>query len=76
MVAAPVVAVYISPTWASRRSDAVFDWTLRHRRILLTVILIVVGSFVAARGLCSTSPTPDTADSDDQRAAVVVDRWT
>jgi hypothetical protein len=49
MVAAPVVAVYVAPTWAGRRSDAVFDWTLRHRRILLTSILIVVGTFVAVR---------------------------
>jgi hypothetical protein len=29
----------------------VFDWTLRHRRILLTTILIVVGSFVSARAV-------------------------
>ena len=51
MVAAPVVANYVAPTWAGRRSDAVFDWTLRHRRILLTVILIAVGSFVAGRAV-------------------------
>jgi MFS family permease len=51
MVAAPVVAAYIAPAWASRRSDAVFDWTLRHRRILLTVILVAVGSFVAVRAV-------------------------
>ena len=51
MVAAPVVGTYVAPTWAGRRSDAVFDWTLRHRRILLTTILIVVGTFVAARAL-------------------------
>jgi Sap, sulfolipid-1-addressing protein len=51
MVAAPVVAAYAAPAWAGRRSDAVFDWTLRHRRILLTVILIAVGSFVAIRAV-------------------------
>jgi len=51
MVATPVVANYVAPKWAGRRSDAVFDWTLRHRRILLTVILIVVGSFVAGRAV-------------------------
>ena len=51
MVAAPVVGTYVSPAWAGRRSDAVFDWTLRHRRILLTTILIAVGLFVAARAI-------------------------
>jgi hypothetical protein len=51
MVAAPVIGTYVSPVWAGRRSDAVFDWTLRHRRILLTTILIVVGLFVAIRAL-------------------------
>jgi hypothetical protein len=51
MVAAPVAGTYLAPTWAGRRSDAVFEWTLRHRRILLTTILIVVGTFVAARAL-------------------------
>jgi hypothetical protein len=51
MVAAPVVGTYVSPAWAGRRSDALFDWTLRHRRILLTTILILVGSFVAARAV-------------------------
>ncbi len=49
MVAAPVVGSYVAPTWTDRRLDTVFDWTLRHRRILLTTILIVVGAFVAAR---------------------------
>lgn len=49
MVAAPVVAAHVAPAWARRRSDAVFDWTLRHRRILLTTILIMVGTYVAAR---------------------------
>jgi hypothetical protein len=57
MVAAPVVATYVSPTWAGRRSDAVFDWTLRHRRILLTTILLAVGSFVAVRALLHLSRT-------------------
>ena len=51
MVAAPVVGTYVAPTWAGRRSDAVFDWTLRHRRILLTTILIVVGTFIAVRAV-------------------------
>jgi Sap, sulfolipid-1-addressing protein len=51
MVATPVVAVYVAPAWAGRRSDAVFDWTLRHRRILLTAILVVVGTFVAVRAV-------------------------
>ncbi|MGZ4740521.1 MAG: GAP family protein [Ilumatobacteraceae bacterium] len=51
MVAAPVVGTYVSPTWAGRRSDAVFDWTLRHRRILLTTIMMVVGTFIAVRAV-------------------------
>ncbi len=51
MVAAPVVAAYVAPTWAARRSDAVFDWTLRHRRIVLTTILIAVGLFIAVRAV-------------------------
>ena len=51
MVAAPVVAAYVAPTWAGERSDAVFNWTLRHRRILLSSILFVVGLFVAVRAL-------------------------
>ena len=57
MVAAPVVGTYISPAWARRRSDEVFDWTLRHRRILLTTILIVVGAFIAARALLHLTRT-------------------
>ena len=57
MVAAPVVGTYVSPAWAGRRSDAVFDWTLRHRRILLTTILIVVGSFVAVRAVLHLTRT-------------------
>ena len=57
MVAAPVVGTYVSPAWAGRRSDAVFDWTLRHRRILLTTILIVVGSFVAVRAVLHLTHT-------------------
>jgi hypothetical protein len=51
MVAAPVVAAYVSPVWASRRSDLVFEWTLRHRRVLLTTIMVVVGTFVAVRAV-------------------------
>jgi hypothetical protein len=57
MVAAPVIATYLSPAWAGRRSDSVFDWTLRHRRILLTTILIVVGSLIAARALLHLTRT-------------------
>ena len=51
MVAAPVVGTYVAPTWTARRMDAVFDWTLRHRRIVLTTILIVVGIFIVVRAL-------------------------
>ncbi len=51
MVAAPVVATYVAPEWSARRLDAVFAWTLRHRRILLTIILIVVGLFIAVRAI-------------------------
>jgi hypothetical protein len=51
MVGAPVLGTYLSPATAGRRSDAVFDWTLRHRRILLTTILITVGSFIALRAV-------------------------
>jgi hypothetical protein len=57
MVAAPVVGTYVSPAWAARRSDAVFNWTLRHRRILLTTILIIVGSFVAVRAVLHLTRT-------------------
>lgn len=57
MVAAPVVGTYVSPASAGRRSDALFDWTLRHRRILLTTILIVVGSFIAARSVLHLTHT-------------------
>lgn len=57
MVGAPVVATYISPEWASRRSDAVFDWTLRHRRVLLTTILIVVGVFISTRAVLHLTHT-------------------
>jgi hypothetical protein len=51
MVAAPVVATYVAPTWSGRHLDALFAWTLRHRRILLTTILIAVGLFIAARAV-------------------------
>ena len=57
MVAAPVVGTYVSPTWAGRRSDEVFAWTLRHRQILLTTILLAVGSFVAVRALLHLTRT-------------------
>ena len=51
MVALPVVATYVSPAWAGARLDAVFTWTLRHRRVLLTTILMAVGLFISARAL-------------------------
>jgi hypothetical protein len=51
MVAAPVVATYAAPTWSARRLDVLYDWTLRHRRILLTTILIAVGIFIAVRAV-------------------------
>lgn len=51
MVAAPVVATYVSPMWAGSRSDSVFDWTLRHRRVLLTTIAIVAGVFISTRAV-------------------------
>ena len=55
MVAAPVVATYASPAWAGSRSDAVFEWTLRHRRVLLTTTLIVVGVFISSRAVLHLS---------------------
>ena len=57
MVAAPVVGTYISPEWAGRRSDAVFDWTLRHRHVLLTTILFLVGVFIAVRAVLHLTHT-------------------
>jgi hypothetical protein len=51
MVAAPVVATYMAPERSARRLDAVFDWTLHHRRVLLTVILLLVGTFICARSV-------------------------
>ena len=57
MVAAPVVGSYVALTWASCRSDAVFDWTLRHRRILLTTILVAVGAFVVVRSVLHLTHT-------------------
>ncbi|HEY0518435.1 MAG TPA: GAP family protein [Ilumatobacteraceae bacterium] len=55
MVATPVVGTYLSPAWAARKSDALFDWTLHHRRILLTTIVIAVGSFIAVRAVLHLS---------------------
>jgi hypothetical protein len=57
MVAAPVVATYVSPVWAGGRLDAVFVWTLRRRRILLTTILIAVGLFISARAILHLTHT-------------------
>lgn len=57
MVAAPVVGSYVSPAWAARRSDVVFDWTLRHRHLLLTTILITVGLFISVRAVLHLTRT-------------------
>jgi hypothetical protein len=51
MVAAPVLGTYLAPTWTHARLNAVFEWTLVHRRILLTTIFILVGTFGAARAV-------------------------
>ncbi len=55
MVAFPVVATYVSPVWAGRHSDRLFDWTLRHRRVLLVTIVAVLGLFIVARALIHLS---------------------
>jgi hypothetical protein len=57
MVAAPVVSTYVSPVWAGRRSDAVFDWTLRHRHLLLTTIVIAAGIFISVRAVLHLTHT-------------------
>lgn len=49
MVAVPVVGSYVAPAWSARRSDAVFDWTLRHRRNVLIVTLTTIGVLIAVR---------------------------
>jgi hypothetical protein len=49
MVAAPVVGMYAAPRWTTHHMDRMYGWTLRHRRILLTVILGAVGLFIAVR---------------------------
>ena len=51
MVATPVVASYVSPIWAARHSDRMFDWTLRHKRTLLIVILALLGLFISVRAI-------------------------
>ena len=51
MVMAPVIATYAAPTWTARHMDSVFRWTLFHRRNLLTLILTVVGVFIATRAV-------------------------
>ncbi len=51
MVALPVAGTYMSPTWAARHSDRMFDWTLRHRRNLLVTIVAVLGLFIAVRAI-------------------------
>jgi hypothetical protein len=45
------VGTYVAPTWTHARLNVVFGWTLVHRRILLTAIFILVGTFVAARAV-------------------------
>ena len=49
MVALPVVGSYLSPEWAARHSDRLFDWTLRHRRHLLITIVAALGLFIVVR---------------------------
>ena len=49
MVALPVIANYVSPVWAAHNSDRLFDWTLRHRRNLLILIVTVLGLFISVR---------------------------
>jgi len=51
MVGIPVLGSYTSPTWAARRSDALFNWTLRHRRTLLITIVTAVGLFISVRAI-------------------------
>jgi len=51
MVALPVVGHYVSPEWAARRSDQLFNWTLHHRRNLVSAIVAVVGFLIAARAV-------------------------
>ena len=57
MVAIPVVATYVSPLWAGARMDAVFNWTLRHRRTLLTTMFVAVGLFISVRALLHLAHT-------------------
>jgi hypothetical protein len=58
MVAVPVMSSYVAPTWASARSDAVFNWMLQHRRNLLIVILTVLGAFISARAILHLAHHP------------------
>ena len=51
MVALPVVGTYVSPAWSARRSDRLFNWTLRHRRTLLITLLTMLGLFISVRAL-------------------------
>ncbi len=58
MVALPVVGTYVAPAWAARRSDRLFDWTLRHRRNLLVAILTVLGLFISTRAVLHLAHVP------------------
>jgi len=51
MVALPVVGNYVAPTWAAHHTSGMFNWTIRHRRTLLVVILIAVGVFISVRAV-------------------------
>ena len=51
MVALPVVGTYVAPTWAAHHSNGLFNWTIRHRRTLLVVILVAVGLFISVRAV-------------------------
>ncbi len=55
MVGFPVAAAYVSPVWAGRHSDRLFDWTLRHRRVLLVTIIGVLGVFIVGRAILHLS---------------------
>lgn len=49
MVATPVMGMFVAPNWTNHHMGRMYSWTLRHRRVLLTVVLGAVGLFVAIR---------------------------